>query len=59
MPVKIDGPAGRQEVTKEYRENYDRIFSRTSVPYYLYYNGKKVWVGKATSDGGKNDGKTT
>jgi len=31
MPVKIDGPAGRQEVTDEYRKNYDRIFNGTSV----------------------------
>jgi hypothetical protein len=26
MPLKIDGPAGRQEITREYRDNYDRIF---------------------------------
>ena len=31
MPVPIDGPAGRNEVTDEYRDNYDRIFSGTSV----------------------------
>jgi hypothetical protein len=31
MPVKIDGPAGRQEVTDEYRKNYDRIFNGTSA----------------------------
>ena len=31
MPVPIDGPAGRQEVTDEYRENYDRTFNGTSV----------------------------
>ena len=27
MPkLKIDGPAGRQEVSNKYRENYDAIF---------------------------------
>jgi len=31
MPVKIDGPAGRHEVTDEYRENYDRIFNGSSA----------------------------
>lgn len=31
MPVKIDGPAGRNEVTDEYRKNYDRIFNGSSA----------------------------
>jgi hypothetical protein len=39
MPVEIDGPAGRQEVTKEYRDNYDRIFSRPST----FHEGVKVY----------------
>lgn len=33
MPLKIDGPAGRQEVNKKYRDNYDGIFSRTSLTF--------------------------
>ena len=31
MPVKIDGPAGRQHVSQEYRDNYDRTFRGTAV----------------------------
>lgn len=31
MPLKIDGPAGRQKVTDEYRKNYDRIFNGIPV----------------------------
>jgi len=56
MPVKIDGPSGRQEISNEYRKNYDRIFNRTS----LYRNGKKLCdipPRKSKQDGGK-DGKS-
>jgi len=28
--LDIDGPAGRQEVTDKYRDNYDRIFKKPS-----------------------------
>jgi hypothetical protein len=33
MPLKIDGPAGRQEITREYRNNYDRIFRGVSATF--------------------------
>ena len=39
--LPIDGPAGRQEVTDDYRDNYDRIFRPT----------------KSKKDGGKSDAK--
>jgi hypothetical protein len=42
MPKKkleIDGPAGRQEVCKNYRDNYDLTFRNKTE---LYHNGRKV-----------------
>jgi hypothetical protein len=43
MPNKklpIDGPAGRNEVSDEYRDNYDRIFKKVVT---LYYHGVKMF----------------
>jgi hypothetical protein len=37
--LSIDGPAGRNEVTNQYRSNYDRIFGGIGS---LYYRGVKV-----------------
>jgi hypothetical protein len=58
MPLKIDGPAGRQEITREYRDNYDRIFRGISLP--KYNTTQRAWHAttpkKSKQDGG-NHGK--
>jgi len=35
----IDGPAGRNEVTENYRDNYDMIFRKSTT---LHHLGRKV-----------------
>jgi hypothetical protein len=37
--LPIDGPAGRNEVTENYRDNYDSIFRKSTT---LYHCGRKV-----------------
>jgi hypothetical protein len=37
--LPIDGPAGRNEVTNNYRDNYNMTFRNSTT---LYHNGRKV-----------------
>ena len=57
----IDGPAGRNHVSDEYRENYDMIFRRSVS---LYFGGERIlktipggfktFPKKSQKGGGKN-----
>ena len=60
--LSIDGPAGRNEVTDDYRDNYDMIFRRSISLYFggeriletLPCGGFKTFPKKSQKGGGKN-----